>query len=295
MEGGSLLVIGHKGMLGSALMRLTGPEWEVTGADLGDVDITNEGSVTSLMDRTRPDLVINCAAMTDVDGSETRYETALMVNGAGPGIIARAAGKIGAGLVHISTDFVFDGAKTTPYEEDDPPNPISAYGRSKLEGEKAVMANATAPWWIVRTSWLFGPGGKNFVDTMARLSLTRPQLRVVADQTGRPTFTEDLAHALLLLVKAPSGLYHYSNSGVATWHELASESVKIMRDMGATVVTHEIEAITTDQYPRAARPPAYSVMSTEKFSRATGLIPPPWQDALRRHLHANGLALLGKE
>lgn len=283
-----LLVLGFRGMLGTAIMKRAPEEYELVGADRGEVNIGDVSSVKALFRDVKPSQTINCAAFTNVDGCEANFEEADAVNGAAPGFIAAAAAEVGSGLIHISTDYVFDGGADKPYSEDSATGPVSAYGRTKLNGERALAESGLTDWRIVRTSWLYGEGGKNFVDTMAALSLKMPVLRVVADQRGRPTYTEDLADALFLLIDKAPGFYHYSNSGSATWHEFASEVIAMMRLRGAPVVTESVLPISTSEYPRAATPPAYSVMSTDKFTLATGVTPPHWKDALERYFAVYG-------
>lgn len=287
-----VLVVGCRGMLGNAVMRLAPPGFLPIGMDLGEIDITDAASVKKALSDVRPEAVINCAAFTDVDGCEGKFELAMKVNGDAPGILAREAREAGAALLHISTDYVFDGEKDSTYGEGDATAPLSAYGKTKLAGEAAVLASGLSDWRIVRTSWLFGPGGKNFVDTMAKLSFKMESLRVVADQFGRPTYTEDLAPALYELMDAVPGIYHYSNSGVTTWRDFATAVVDELRRRGATVATREIIPITTEEYPRAARPPKYSAMSTDKYARFAGVEPPQWRDALARYINDYGAGVL---
>ena len=200
-----LALIGGNGMLAKMVRERAPSEYEVFPFDLPEFDITDRNVVFSTMEKLRPDVIVNCAAYTDVDGCETNEETALLVNGRGPGYLAEAAKELGATLVHISTDYVFDGTKNSPYTEEDVTNPQSAYGRSKLLGERAILESGLDKFFIVRTSWLYGPGGKNFVETIARLATEREELRIVADQIGSPTLTDDLARAIfnLLALEAP--------------------------------------------------------------------------------------------
>jgi dTDP-4-dehydrorhamnose reductase len=283
--------------------------------DLPGFDVTDREAVRRALGELGPELVVNCAAYTDVDGCETRAELATRVNGEGPGYLAEAARELGATLVHLSTDYVFDGAKREPYTEEDPPNPLCAYGRSKLLGERRVLESGLEKCYVVRTSWLYGPGGKNFVETIARLAGERDELRVVADQVGSPTYTEDLAPAIFRLLgwgvvnaprsavpvepapadptpppvtrrpSPPYGIYHASGEGSCTWHAFAEEIVARLREQGP-VRARAVQPIRTEDYPVAARRPPYSVLSTEKLRRATGASLPPWPDALRRYFAA---------
>jgi dTDP-4-dehydrorhamnose reductase len=261
-------------------------------------------------------VIINCAAFTAVDACETQQELANKVNGEGPGILATAALKVGATLVHISTDYVFDGRKASPYGEEDRPNPSSAYGRSKLLGEEAIVRSGLKEYFILRTSWLYGPGGKNFVETVARLASERQELRIVADQFGTPTYTGDLAGAifnLLALVPPdpamqprhpspvtrhltsvtrhpspvtdvpPYGLYHFSNEGECSWHDFAVAIVEELKGRGENVIARAVVPIRTEEYPLPAPRPAYSVFSKEKYRRVTGAAVPHWKESLIRY------------
>ncbi|HRU07236.1 MAG TPA: dTDP-4-dehydrorhamnose reductase, partial [Candidatus Brocadiia bacterium] len=193
-----ILIVGHKGMLGHDLVARVRAEWPdaaLTGLDLPDIDITRPASIRAALDACQPQVIFNCAAFTNVDACETQTETAMAVNGKAPGLLAAAARQTGAHLIHVSTDYIFDGLKGAPYTEDDPTAPISAYGRSKLVGEEAIRAQG-GTWTIARTAWLYGRHGRNFVDTMLRLAREKPELSVVTDQAGSPTWTRDLAAAL---------------------------------------------------------------------------------------------------
>ena len=276
-----ILVVGHKGMLGLDLtdaLRRAFPEAEVRGRDLPDVDITDAGSVAGAFDATRPDVVINCAAYTDVDGCETNTALAMAVNGDGPGVLAAACRDRGARLVHISTDFIFDGLKGAPYAEDDPPNPLSAYARGKLAGEEAVRREG-GDWVIARTAWLYGRHGKNFVDLMVRLAGEREELSVVTDQVGSPTWTRDLAGALVSLIAAgATGVYHTVNAGACSRYEQVEE---IVRALGLPT---RLKAVDSSAFPRAAKVPAASPLDTAKLTRDTGHVMRPWREALAEYL-----------
>ena len=196
-----LALIGAKGMLAQAILRTVPDCYEVHCYDLPEFNMTDREQVLSTLDSLRPDIVINCAAFTNVDGCETQEDLAVQVNGTAVGFLAEAVRRIDATLVHISTDYVFDGNKREPYLEEDKVAPQSAYGRSKLAGEQALLGSGLEKYFIVRTSWLYGPGGNNFVETMIRLAAEREELRVVADQIGSPTYTDDLAEAIFNLLK----------------------------------------------------------------------------------------------
>jgi len=255
----NVLVVGGRGQLGRSLA--------ARGAVPVDVD---ELDITKPFELPACDLVINAAAYTAVDKAESERDRAFAINRDGAANLARACTARGIPMIHVSTDYVFDGTATRPYREDDPTAPQSVYGESKLAGERAVL---DAGHTVVRTSWLFAEGGPSFVHTMLRLGRERPVLRVVADQHGCPTYAGDLADALLAL-KA-SGLYHYCNDGATTWHAFATEI------MAAAHLPTRVDAITTAEYPTPARRPAYSVLDTSKI-RALGIRPPSWRIGLAR-------------
>lgn len=224
-------------------------------------------------------LVLNAAADTRVDLAETdpsHRET----NAAAVGRMARLCAAAGATLVHVSTDYVFDGTSTEPYLEDHPVDPVNAYGAGKLEGEQHVRASG-ARFLIVRTSWVFGAGGANFPEAiLEQVALGRTELRVVSDQHGRPTYAPDLAHAIRRLVEVDAtGIVHFANSGATTWFGLATE---LVRAAGHPEVI--VKACTSNEFPRPAKRPGYSVLDTSRYERLTGEPPPPWQDALARYL-----------
>ncbi len=293
----TVALVGAKGMLARAVARQAGGRYEVVGYDLPEFDLTDREAVLRTLGELRPQVIANCAAFTDVDGCEGREELATRVNGDGPGHLAEAAREVDATLVHLSTDYVFDGEATAPYREDDPTGPRSAYGRSKLAGERAVLASGLERLFIVRTSWLYGPGGRNFVETMIRLAREREELRVVADQVGCPTYTEDLAEAILNLLALDQrvhesritshqspvhGLYHFSNEGSVSWHGFAEAIVARLRER-EPVRARRVVPLRTEEYPTPARRPAYSVLSKEKYETATGAAVPAWEEALDRY------------
>jgi dTDP-4-dehydrorhamnose reductase len=270
-----ILVVGSKGMLGQELMGLYGSA--ARGVDVGDIDITDLGSVQRVLVTLKPRIVINAAAFTDVDACETDTERALQVNGEGVAHLAMITKEIGATLVQVSTDYVFDGRKNAPYQEDDAPAPLNIYGESKLAGEMNVKFNPD--YLIVRTQWLYGHGGKNFVETMLRLAGERSELTVVDDQIGAPTWTYDLALAIKALIdKGCRGLYHVANSGFVSWNGFARE---IFLQSGLAVT---VSPMSTEQLGRPAQRPLYSVLDCGKLAEDTGFVPEPWQEALKRYL-----------
>ena len=288
-----LALIGANGMLASAINKLAPEVYEIIPLDLPDFDITDHYLILNSLRKVRPDVIVNCAAYTNVDGCESEEELAKQTNGEGPGYVAYAAKEIGATLVHISTDFVFDGEKTKPYIEDDPVNPQSAYGRTKAFGEQAVLGSGLNKYFIVRTSWLFGPGGKNFVDTIIRLAKDREELRIVSDQAGTPTYIEDLARAIFSLLALnnpqsssmpPYGTYHFSNEGMCTWYNFAKEIINQLKKQEVPLRVKKVVPIRTEEYPLPAKRPAYSVLSKEKIKAVTGQKIPSWKAALEKYL-----------
>jgi dTDP-4-dehydrorhamnose reductase len=243
-----------------------------------DLDIGDGDAVAAAVGDAQPDAVLNCAAWTDVDGAESRSEEAFSVNGPGAGNVARAAAAVGAWVIHVSTDYVFSGEKRTPYLESDPTDPRSQYGRGKLAGELAVAQAAPGAHTIVRSSWLFGTGGRCFPATILRAGAERDQLTVVDDQVGCPTFTGHLAPALLALARDPiAGIVHVAGAGQCSWYDFAREIV------GATGLGCEVVAGTTAELDRPAPRPAYSVLGTE---RAGTPRLPDWHEGLQAFLAA---------
>ena len=269
-------IFGATGLLGKALMR----EWkedEVTGFGSADADIRDAEQVLQLVQRTRPDWIVLAAAYTDVDGCETNRDLAFDVNCRGGVNVAQAAKQHGARLLFLSTDYVFDGTKTTPYATDDPRSPRSVYGQSKAEAE-VQLGQILPQCCIVRTSWLFGTGGKCFPNTILKLAATRPQLEVVGDQRGSPTYSVDLARALIQLChQEASGVVHVTNCGESSWYDFARE---IIARAGLSTVVRQT---TSDKFVRAAERPKYSVLSPESLQKR-GVEMLDWQDALQRYL-----------
>ncbi len=278
-------LIGASGMLAQMIREVAPDHYQWNDFDLPAFDLTLRGQVLSEVGRGGFDLIVNCAAYTDVDGCESNPELANRVNGDGPGLLAEAAKLSGAMLVHISTDYVFDGLATKPYRETSPTGPHSAYGRSKLLGEEEILGSGLEKYLIIRTSWLFGPGGKNFVETMLRLATEREALRVVDDQVGSPTYTADLAQAIFrLLAAGQAGIFHFANAGYCSWYEFSREIIRQYVASGGEVALQRHLPITTSEYPLPAPRPAYSVFSTAKYQASCGGEIPSWQDALGRYL-----------
>ena len=248
---------------------------EVVGYARAGLDVTDPRVVRRVMEAERPDAVVNCAAWTDVDGAEESEAEASEVNGVGAGIVAAEAAGVGAVVVHPSTDYVFDGASRRPYIESDAPSPIQAYGRSKLAGEIEVAA-AAERHFIVRSSWLFGAGGDNFVETMLKLAGDLQQIVVVRDQVGSPTYTGHLADAIVRLLDGDAfGIHHIAGSDQCSWYEFA---VEIFRQSGVGV---RVLSCTSEEFPRPAARPAYSVLGTELDYP---IVLPDWQEGLASYL-----------
>lgn len=272
-----IVVTGAQGQLGTDLRRVL-QQHQVTGLDLPDFDLTRQDCSKAIVDAA-PEIVIHAGAHTDVDGAERAPALAMAVNADGTERVARAAAQAGARLIYVSTDYVFDGTGTRPYLETDSTNPASAYGASKCAGEQRALS-CCENTLVVRTAWLYGLQGKNFVKTILQLAAERPSLRVVADQRGCPTYAEDLAGMISKLVAHPArGILHVTNDGHCTWHEFATEIVRLA---GYRV---PVEPITTTDMPRPAKRPAYSVLSTERLHQL-GFTMPSWQDGLQRFMHA---------
>jgi dTDP-4-dehydrorhamnose reductase len=269
-------VLGASGLLGKALMR----EWtgdEVVGLSSRDVDIRDADQVQRVLEKARPDGIVLAAAYTNVDDCESHPELAIAVNRDGPVNVAQAARRIGAKLLFVSSDYVFDGRKTSPYEAGDARNPQSVYGRSKAEAEVRLL-EVLPECCIARTSWLYGTGGKCFPDTILKLAASRPALDVVDDQRGCPTYSIDLSRAIIRLCRNhASGIVHVTNAGDCSWFEFAREIVK-----GAGLAT-EVRPVSSQQMARPAPRPAYSVLSSKSL-QPYGITMPTWQDALRRYL-----------
>ncbi|MBN1765085.1 MAG: dTDP-4-dehydrorhamnose reductase [Sedimentisphaerales bacterium] len=282
-----VLVVGATGMLGTevvALLKQRGRQvveavWPGDDdPEHHDLDITITENVEKLLEQVTPAVVINCSAYTNVDSAEEEEELATAVNGTGVGNLARASKKMNSLLVHVSTDYVFDGRGQSPYQTDTPTHPQSAYGRSKLSGEEAIQSIG-GRWIIVRTSWLFGRMGKNFIDTILNLARQRPELKVVNDQRGCPTYATDLARCLIDLAdKDAQGLFHFCNGPACTWYDFAQEAVELKG------IDCRINPCSTDEFPRPAPRPAYSVMDCSKTFEQLGWQSQTWMQALRNYL-----------
>jgi len=273
-----VIVFGASGLLGRALVKELQHE-QLTALSSSDADLCDGPRIQHLIRAVCPDTIILAAAYTDVDGCESNRERAFTVNCEGAIHVAEAARETGSKLIFLSTDYVFDGNQRSPYEAGDNRNPINVYGESKARAEERLL-DILPDVCIVRTSWLFGLGGKCFPATILKLATSRPEISVVNDQRGCPTFTADLASVLAQLCrKSARGIVHATNSGDCTWYDFAAAIVRISR------MTTIVKPVTTTDFPRPARRPAYSVLSAASL-RAHGIYVPDWQDALRRYLDA---------
>ncbi|MFS0775287.1 dTDP-4-dehydrorhamnose reductase [Neobacillus sp. 3P2-tot-E-2] len=274
-----VVVTGAAGQLGQdVLLELGRKNHQAFGTDRTQLDITNEADVTTYINEVKPDVILHCAAYTNVDAAEENEDAAYQINAAGTEYLAKAAKLNGVKMLYISTDYVFDGTATEPYEVDEPTKPLGAYGRTKLAGEQLLQKHL-AEFFIVRTAWVFGIYGNNFVKTMLRLGKERGEVGVVHDQVGSPTYTVDLAKFMVELMETDKyGIYHATNSGICSWYEFAVEIFK-QADMKVTV-----NPLSSDQFPRPAARPKYSVLS-KKMIEKQGLSPlRDWKEALAAYL-----------
>lgn len=279
-----ILVTGANGMFATAAVPVLQAQGHtVMACPRSSLDLTQRDRVTTALTELQPDLVLNAAAYTRVDDAESQPEAAFAVNAHGVRHLAEACADVRARLVHLSTDYVFDGTSRTPYSEDAPTRPLNVYGQSKWAGEEAVRETLPAHF-IVRTAWLYGRGGPNFVDTIRKLARSQPVLRVVNDQFGAPTWTVDLAEAIARLIQTDSyGTYHISNQGQCSWHAVAERIVEL-EGLSTPVV-----AVSSSEFPRPATRPAYSVLSNQAL-HALGVPPlPPWEQSLAAYMHTEKL------
>jgi dTDP-4-dehydrorhamnose reductase len=286
-----ILITGCDGQVGWECERSLQVLGEIVGVARARCDFAQAGAIQALVRATGPDLIVNAAAYTAVDRAEAESDLAYAVNAAAPAILAEEAGRIGASLIHLSTDYVFDGAKPTPYTEDDTCNPLSVYGRTKLRGEQAVLASG-APALVLRTSWVYAMRGRNFLRTILRLAREREELRIVDDQWGAPTWARSIAAGIAAVVaragrdratlaasfKARGGLFHMSAAGRTNWHQFAEHFLERIADPERRLRT--IVPISGREYAAPARRPANSVLDNARLSRAWGIALPPWNVAL---------------
>ncbi len=287
-----ILVTGRHGQLVRAMAQLANPDVAIVTVGRPELDLLAPGTIDAAIDRYRPDVVVNAAAYTLVDQAESEANLAFAINCRGAGHVARAAERFGLPVIHVSTDYVFDGTRAEPYREDDEPNPQSVYGRSKRQGEELVLAiNPRAT--IVRTSWVYAPWGRNFALTMLRLAAECKSVRVVADQIGSPTYAPDLAYAILAAChrlrarrEDPSlhGIFHVTNAGATSWAGFAEEIFRQSAAHGSP--SAHVDPITTADYPTPAARPADSRLVGARFVETFGYQLPPWQDGVGRFLRA---------
>lgn len=273
-----ILVTGAGGQLGQCLQKLVGKSTNVLFAEKKDLDITDVNAVHSFFKKHQPQIVINTAAYTQVDAAESNAELAFLINADAVKNLAETCKIFGSKLIHISTDYVFDGSAKASYKETDFPNPITLYGKSKLTGEKQIIQSALKEYAIVRTSWLYSNFGHNFYKTMLRLAQTKNELSVVNDQQGCPTYAADLAKVLLQvatkLTKENSGIYHFCNAGATTWYDFALAIFEKKQ------VTIKVNPIATASFPTEAKRPAYSVLDSRKVQETFRLGIPTWEEGL---------------
>jgi len=300
-----ILLTGKNGQIGHELSRLLPQLGEVVAVDFDELDLLKPEEIRRAIRSVHPNLIVNSAAFTAVDQAETDRAAALAVNAGAPTVMAEEAKKIGAALVHFSSDYVFDGSKSVPYEEDDPPNPLSYYGKTKLAGDLAIQ-NSGVPHLIIRTAWVYGTRGKNFLLTILRLATQREEIRIVKDQTGAPTWSREIAAATMRILNQLSGgesaiaslsslggIYHLTAAGATNWSEFAQAILDLAGQASASaswftaategrpIIARRIIPITTAEYPTAARRPAYSVLSNLRCRRTFGFALPDWKAQLQ--------------
>jgi dTDP-4-dehydrorhamnose reductase len=289
-----VLVTGAGGQLASELVSTAPGDAELLAVDRAKCDITEAPIVAKVFKSFEPDIVINAAAYTKVDEAEENEDLAFHVNARGAENVAKAADLVGARLIHISTDYVFDGRRSTPYPSDAATNPINVYGASKLEGERLVLI-ATPGASIIRAGWLYSMTGRNFVATvLAALHDSRP-LSVVSDQEGCPTSAHEFAGAIWKMAAVSlTGVYHWANAGSGSWYDFAQEIAQVAQQIKLSSEGHEIRPVTTAEFPRRANRPAYSVLDPTRLAGELGLSPSRWQEALRSEMTRNAESLASK-
>ena len=280
------LIVGRNGQLARELVAMAPQDWQVTALGSGEMDIRDREAVSQSIDELQPELVVNAAAYTAVDRAESEPDLAYAINGHGVAHLAEAVKNVGAKLIHVSTDFVFDGRNSTPYQLKDRTNPVSVYGASKLEGERLAAAFCGPSALIIRTSWLYGAQGQNFVTTMLKLMAEREELRVVADQIGTPTWTGGLADAIYRFAALDaSGIQHWSDAGVASWYDFAVAIQEEALALGMLERAIPVMPIRSEEYPTPARRPAYSVLDKSETWQLLGGPAPHWRVNLRKMLN----------
>ena len=283
-----MLITGASGQLGRELQAAAPQSWRVRACDAAALDVTRPEVVEEVVLRVRPDLIVNAGAYTAVDAAEREAERAEAVNSAGAAHVAEAAKRVGARLIHLSTDYVFDGAQSRPYTAAERPRPLGVYGRTKLAGEREVARISGGAALVLRTSWLYSVHGRNFVLTMLRLMRDRDSVGVVADQVGSPTWARGLAAVIWAAADAPGvrGVHHWSDAGVASWYDLALAVQEEALTLGLLPRAVPIRPLRTAEYPTDARRPAYSVLELEPLEKAIVRKMPEWREALKRYRQA---------
>jgi dTDP-4-dehydrorhamnose reductase len=281
----SILLIGSNGQVGSEVEKILTPKGNLIAVARPIIDLAQPDTLKSLIQQHQPKIIINAAAYTAVDKAESEPELAEAINATAPQIIAQEAEKLGAFVIHISTDYVFDGKNNFPYQETDTTNPVSVYGKTKLAGEEAIR-ECCSNHIILRTAWVYGNFGKsNFVKTMLRLGKERSEIRVVADQIGSPTWAKDIAETISQIIPKLTpeiaATYHYTNSGVASWYDFAVAIFEEAQQLNIPFKIEQVIPITTLEYPTPASRPAYSVLSCTRISKLLGVYPPHWRQQLR--------------
>lgn len=275
-----ILLTGKNGQVGWELQRALAPLGEVTAFDRGGLDLASPDRIAATVRELKPDIIVNAAAYTAVDKAEAEPQAAMTINATAPGILADEARPLGALLVHYSTDYVFDGTKPTPYTEDDAPNPLNAYGRSKLAGERAIRASGCRHL-VLRTTWVYGNRGQNFLRTILRLAAEREQLRIVDDQFGAPTWSRLIAEATASMIaqhQPPEGLFHLASGGATSWYGFARAILELTA--GQRSRQPQVAPCTTAEYPLPAARPANSRLDCTKLAVAAGVGLPDWDAAL---------------
>lgn len=275
-----ILLTGAKGQLGRCFIDRLPEDWNIFATDASELDITNQDMVMDTVEKFLPDVIVNAAAYTAVDKAESDSKAAMNVNAIGPANLALAANKYNARLIHVSTDYVFDGNANEPYDEKSETNPLSVYGKTKLDGERLVIqANSKAI--IIRTAWVFSEYGNNFVKTMLKLGREKDSLGIISDQFGCPTYAGDIANAIITMIREKNdiGIYHFCGDEIVSWYEFAQRIFCQAKKNNKILKIPTINAISTDQYPTAAIRPKYSVLSCNKI-RALGIMPSDWNKSL---------------
>lgn len=283
----NLLITGANGQLGREMRRLLDGDrrFNPIYTDIEELDITDSMAVERMLGSLSLDYIVNCAAYTAVDRAEDDEETAALINARAVEVLATAAARRGVRMIHVSTDYVFDGEGNRPYREDDSTHPVSAYGRTKLAGEQALQRILPQQSVILRTAWLYSQHGKNFVKTMLELGRTRSQLRVVYDQVGSPTLATDLAHAIVTVMGCPEwhpGIFHYCNEGAVSWYDFTKAIHRL-----AGITTCDVQPCLSHEFPTKAHRPAYSVLDKSQFKQTFGVTIPHWEESLREFMIHN--------